>query len=73
VSVVGDAIAAIKKVLLLEERIQSQGRKLEELSTIVVDMDKRLARLEGFIAGAAAAGGGRGRAPSKQIANDTEK
>lgn len=53
-SVVSDAIAAIKKVLLLEERIQSQGRKLEQLSTIVVDMDKRLARLEGFIAGAVA-------------------
>jgi hypothetical protein len=53
-SVVSDAIAAIKKVLLLEERIQSQGRKLEQLSTIVVDIDKRLARLEGFIAGAAA-------------------
>lgn len=53
-SVVGDAITAIKKVLLLEDRIQSQGRKLEQLSTIVVDMDKRLAHLEGFIAGASA-------------------
>ena len=55
-SVLGDAVAGIKKVLRLEERIQSQGRKLEQLSSIVVDIDKRLARLEGFVAGAAAAG-----------------
>lgn len=62
-SALGEALAALKKVILLEDRITSQGKKLEQLATIVVDIDKRLAamegRLEGFMAAASAFGGGR--------------
>lgn len=61
-SALGEALAALKKVILLEDRISSQGRKIEQLATIVVDIDKRLAalegRIEGFMAAATAFGGG---------------
>jgi hypothetical protein len=66
-SAIGEALTALKKVILLEDRITSQGRKLEQLANIVVDIDKRLAamegRLEGFMVAASAFGGGQ-RAPT---------
>jgi len=62
-STIGEALAALKKVILLEDRISSQGKKIEQLAMIVVDIDKRLAamegRMEGFLAAASAFGGGR--------------
>ncbi|HTV32727.1 MAG TPA: hypothetical protein VME69_06450 [Methylocella sp.] len=69
-SSVGDALKAIRQVLLLEERITSQSHKLEQLALAVVEMDKRLAalegRMEGFLAAASAFGGGAGH-PAKLI------
>jgi hypothetical protein len=60
-SAIGDALKAIKKAILLEERIASQSKKLEQLAFNVVEMDKRLANLEGrmdgFLAAASAFGG----------------
>jgi hypothetical protein len=41
VSAIGDALKAIKKDILLEERIASQSRKLELLALNQVEMDKR--------------------------------
>jgi len=62
-STIGEALAALKKVILLEDRISSQCKKIEQLAMIVVDIDKRLAamegRMEGFLAAASAFGGGR--------------
>lgn len=67
---IGDALKAIKKAILLEERITSQSKKLEQLAENVVEMDKRLAalegRMEGFIAAASAFGRG-SRRPAKVI------
>ncbi|HET6379107.1 MAG TPA: hypothetical protein VFG05_12500 [Methylocella sp.] len=67
---IGDALKAIKKAILLEERITSQSRKLEELAQNVVEMDKRLSalegRMEGFLA-AASAFGVRSRQKAKVI------
>jgi hypothetical protein len=51
----GDALKAIKKAILLEERIASQSRKLELLALNLVEMDKRLANLEGRMGGFLAA------------------
>ena len=68
-SAVGDALKAIKKAILLEERITSQSKKLEQLALNIVEMDKRLAALEGKMEGflaAAAAFGAAGR-PAKVI------
>ena len=62
-SAIGDALKAIKKAILLEERITSQSKKLEQLALNVIEMDKRLAalegRMEGFLAAASAFGTGR--------------
>jgi uncharacterized coiled-coil protein SlyX len=70
VSAIGNALKALKKAILLEERISSQSKKLEELAGIVVEMDKRLTRLEGrmegFFAAASALRGG-ARRPAKLI------
>ena len=64
-SLLRDAVAAMKTVLLLEERIASQSKKLEQLANRMVDLERRLAmtegRMEGFLAGASAfASGGTG-------------
>ena len=60
-SAVGDALKALKTAMLLEERISSQARKVEQLALSVVEIDKRLAalegRMEGFMAAASAFGG----------------
>jgi hypothetical protein len=70
VSGLGDALKAIKKAILIEERITSQSKKLEQLALNVVEMDKRLSalegRMDGFLAAAAAFGGG-ARRPAKLI------
>ena len=53
--------------MLLEERISSQARKVEQLALSVVEIDKRLAALEGRMEGIMAAAsvfGGRAR-PAK--------
>ena len=61
-SALTDALAALKTVFLLEERVTSQARKVEKLADQVAEMDRRLARLEGqvhgFVAGATAFAGG---------------
>lgn len=68
-SAISDALKALKTAILLEERISSQAKKVEQLALSVVEMDKRLAalegRMEGFLA-AASAFGGRAR-PTKVI------
>jgi hypothetical protein len=68
VSAVGDALKALKTAMLLEERISSQARKVEQLALSVVEIDKRLAalegRMEGFLA-AASAFGARAPRPAK--------
>lgn len=60
-SAVGDALKALKTAMLLEERIGSQAKKVEQLALSVVEIDKRLAalegRMEGFMAAASAFGG----------------
>lgn len=65
-----DALKAIRRAILLEERITSQSKKLEQLALSVVEMDKRLAalegRMDGFLAAASAFGGG-ARRPAKLI------
>ena len=70
-SAIGNALKAIKKAILLEERIRSQSKKLEQLAENVVETDKRLAalegRMEGFLAAASAFGSG-ARRPAKPIA-----
>ncbi len=50
-SAVGDALKAVRNAILLEERITSQSRKLEQLALSVVEMDKRLSALEGRMEG----------------------
>ncbi|HEX3496084.1 MAG TPA: hypothetical protein VHT02_02755 [Methylocella sp.] len=69
-SAIRDALKAMKKAILLEERIRSQSKKLEKLALNVVEVDKRLAALEGgmegFLAAASAIGSG-ARRPAKPI------
>lgn len=69
-SAIGDALKALRAAILLEERITSQSRKVEQLALNVVEMDKRLAalegRMEGFLAAASAFGTRTGR-PAKVI------
>lgn len=64
---IGDALKAVRQAILLEERITSQSKKLEQLALSVVEMDKRLSalegRMDGFLAAASAfSAGGRRRA-----------
>lgn len=68
----GEAFAALKNIALLHERVGNLRGDVEALNVNVaglrdyaVSIDKRVARLEGFIEGAAAASGQRGMLPKE--------
>lgn len=68
----GDAFAALKNITLLHERIAVLRNDVETLNGNVsglrdyaVSIDNRLARLEGFIQGAATAGAKQPRLPKE--------
>lgn len=69
-SLIKEAVSAMKTVLLLEERIASQAKKLEQLAERLVEVERRLAltegRMEGFFAGAAAFSAGGNKKPGQQ-------
>jgi hypothetical protein len=75
VSGIGDALKAVRQAILLEERITSQSKKLEQLALSVVEMDKRLSalegRMDGFLAAASAFGAGARR--RAKVIEATEK
>jgi hypothetical protein len=48
-SVVKDALSAMKEVLLLTERVDQAGKTLSEVAKELRDHDRRLIRLETFI------------------------
>lgn len=48
-STLGDAMAAIRSIILIEERVRQQGEKVEKLANSVVDIDRRLVRVEAMI------------------------
>lgn len=48
-SLYGEAIAAIKSVILIDERVQSVARKVDRLADEVRDMKDRLIRLETMV------------------------
>jgi hypothetical protein len=45
-STLSEALAAIKSIILIEERVKSQSEKLERLAQLLVDVDRRLIRVE---------------------------
>ncbi len=45
-SLLGDALNAIRSIILIEERVKSQGAKLEKLVELFTAMDRRLVRVE---------------------------
>jgi hypothetical protein len=48
-SLYGDAIAAIRSIILIEDRVQAQSRKVEKLGDEVVALRERVVRLEAVI------------------------
>jgi hypothetical protein len=71
-SLYGEAISAIKSVILIDERVQSVAKKLDKLADEVRDMKDRLIRLETVVEIVRADGGvlrisqGSGRPTSDQ-------
>ena len=61
-SVVKDAVAAMKEVLILTEKIDQAGKTLSEVSKELRDHDRRLVRLETYVE----IGQGQGRLPGKE-------
>jgi hypothetical protein len=49
VSLYGDAIAAIRSVILIDERVQSVAAKVDRLADEVRDMRERLVRIETIV------------------------
>ncbi len=45
-STLGDAISAVKSIILIEERVKNQGAKLEKLADLVVGLYRRMVRVE---------------------------
>ena len=48
-SLYGDALAAIRSIILIDERVQAQARKVERLAEEVEFLKERLIRLEAII------------------------
>ncbi len=48
-SLVKDAVSAMKEVLVLNEKINQVGRTMEQVSIELREHDKRLVRLETYI------------------------
>jgi hypothetical protein len=48
-SAIGDVLAAVRKVLLLEHRVEALGAEVERLSAAYTDTRERLIRLEVII------------------------
>lgn len=48
-SLYGDAIAAIRSVILIDERVQAQARKVDKLADDVLALRERVVRLEAVI------------------------
>jgi hypothetical protein len=48
-SAFADAMGAIRSIILIEERVKSQGASLEKLASLTVDLDRRLVRVETMI------------------------
>ncbi len=48
-SVVKDAVAAMKEVLILSEKIDQAGKTLTEVSKELRDHDRRIVRLETYV------------------------
>ncbi|MCG8636469.1 MAG: hypothetical protein MI863_21730 [Desulfobacterales bacterium] len=48
-SVVKDAVAAMKEVLILSEKIDQAGKTLSEVSKELRDHDRRIVRLETYV------------------------
>ena len=45
-SVLGEALASIKSIVLIEEWVKSQSARLERLAELVPDLDRRVVRIE---------------------------
>jgi hypothetical protein len=68
----GEAFLALKNVMLLHERVEGVQKEQERLAAeqkllnaAVLEIDRRLARLEGMIEGLAMAGRGRRALPKE--------
>jgi len=48
-TLVKDAVSAMKEVLVLNEKINQVGKTMDQVSTELRDHDKRLVRLETYI------------------------
>jgi hypothetical protein len=48
-SLYGDAVAAIRSVILIDERVQSVAAKVDRLADEVRDMRERLVRIETIV------------------------
>ena len=61
-STIKDAIAAMKEVLMLAEKVEQTGGMLSDISRELRDHDRRIVRLETFVE-IAQVQGGTGRLP----------
>jgi hypothetical protein len=48
-SLYGDAIAAIRSVILIDERVKSQSQRLDRMADEIVALKERVIRLEAII------------------------
>ena len=53
-SIYGDAIRALRQVILLEERVRTATRDIQRLSNGTSDLRDRVSRLEGMLSGGVA-------------------
>jgi hypothetical protein len=72
VSIYGDAIRALRQIILLDERAQQAAGDIERLTREVVDLRDRVSRIEGMLAAGAGAARGPRRLPRPERSDPSE-
>ena len=55
-SLYGDAVSALRQVILIDERVRNTAADLARISQEIVDLRERVSRLEGMVAAGIAVG-----------------
>jgi hypothetical protein len=66
VSLYGDAVRALRQIILLDERVRNMSADLTRMSQEVVDLRDRLSRLEGMLAAGMALGSEANATPNRR-------
>jgi hypothetical protein len=73
VSLYGDAIKALRQVILLDERVRNTAVDVARLSEEIADLRDRVSRIEGMLAAGIAGSGAAGLALARRLPRPSDQ